>query len=463
MRQLPYLFFLLALAACGGRSTGPADHAAGSSGSLSGDSGDLRDAAPEGGAKHCVFRGFAPAVAYGTMSEPAAIAVVDRSHDGHADLLVGERGAFVGDDSSELFTNAGDGTFSASSTYGASANEVGTLVSADFDGDGYVDLASLVPNPADDGGMTATTALIGIDFGRPGGLFATGLVTFTVQAALGQLATGDFNGDGHPDLAFAGYDEIYLPGFVTDAGAIADPGYEPGNFTLNVYLNRGGGTFGAPTSLPTEDWQTIATGDFNGDGHLDMAVYSSTGTNSFGVFLNAGDGSFPGETDYSASTTWIAYGLAAGDFNGDGLDDLTTTSIVDANLPGETNVLDVFDGMRDGGLSAPITDTIASLPQVVALVTGDFNGDGHLDVAMALGGQWGQAMPIPVAVFPNRGDGTFGDPVTYGVGGQAFQYITAIVAADLNGDGVTDIAVTTSGEEAMPNPESLTVLLSQCE
>lgn len=70
---------------------------------------------------------------------------------------------------------------------------------------------------------------------------------------------------------------------------------------------------------------------------------------------------------------------------------------------------------------------------------------------------------IPVAVFENHGDGTFGAPVTLGVGGQAFQYPTAVAAADFNGDGLTDIAVTTSGEESTPNPESLTVLLSLCE
>src|SRR5580692_4351518 len=93
-------YVLLALAACGGRSSGPADPGEGTSGDASGsesgdasgsESGDLRDAAD--GSRHCAFRGFAPALAYNTTAEPMTIAVIDRTHNGHADLLVGERGA----------------------------------------------------------------------------------------------------------------------------------------------------------------------------------------------------------------------------------------------------------------------------------------------------------------------------------------------------------------------------------
>jgi hypothetical protein len=72
------------------------------------------------------------------------------------------------------------------------------------------------------------------------------------------------------------------------------------------------------------------------------------------------------------------------------------------------------------------------------------------------------AAPIPIYVFENQGDGTFGAPVIYGVGGVASESAMGVAAGDFNGDGVTDIAVTTTGEEA-PYPFALNVLLSQCE
>jgi FG-GAP-like repeat len=67
-----------------------------------------------------------------------------------------------------------------------------------------------------------------------------------------------------------------------------------------------------------------------------------------------------------------------------------------------------------------------------------------------------------VAVFANLGDGSFAAPVTYTVGGAHLEYAMAIAAGDFNGDGVTDIAVTTMGE-ASPYPVAANVLLSNCE
>ena len=69
---------------------------------------------------------------------------------------------------------------------------------------------------------------------------------------------------------------------------------------------------------------------------------------------------------------------------------------------------------------------------------------------------------VEVAVFENLGDGSFAARVTYTVGGADLEYAMAIAAGDFNGDGVTDIAVTTMGE-ASPYPVAVNVLLSNCE
>jgi hypothetical protein len=107
---------------------------------------------------------------------------------------------------------------------------------------------------------------------------------------------------------------------------------------------------------------------------------------------------------------------------------------------------------------------IVDVPSVDQVVTGDFNGDGKPDIAMVIGSSptTGFIEPTPVSVFESLGDGTFAPPVVYTVGGLSFEYATAIAAGDFNGDGVTDIAVTTDGEET-PTPQAVNVLLSKCE
>jgi len=107
----------------------------------------------------------------------------------------------------------------------------------------------------------------------------------------------------------------------------------------------------------------------------------------------------------------------------------------------------VFTGAGDGTLSGPVSYTIANIPSGYQIVTGDFNGDGKPDLAMVIGqdSQGALIEPVPVAVFENLGDGSFAARVTYTVGGADLEYAMAIAAGDFNGDGVTDIAVTTMG------------------
>jgi FG-GAP-like repeat len=248
---------------------------------------------------------------------------------------------------------------------------------------------------------------------------------------------------------------------------IATPGPEAVDPALNVLFNAGNGTFAAPVAyVGTGESPGIATGDFNGDGHLDIAQLGggNGAEGAFSVFFNAGDGTFRNEVTSVVSTGWGAYGLGVADFNGDGKDDVATTTILNPNQPSESMVLEVFTGAGNDTFNAPAMYGIVDVPSVYQVVTGDFNGDGKPDLAMVIGSSptTGFIEPTPVSVFENRGDGTFGAPVIYPVGGQAFEYATAIAAGDFNGDGVTDLAVTTEGEET-PTPKAVNVLLSQCE
>jgi hypothetical protein len=156
------------------------------------------------------------------------------------------------------------------------------------------------------------------------------------------------------------------------------------------------------------------------------------------------------------------YGLGIADFNGDGKDDVATTTILNVNTTSQAGVLEVFSGAASRSFDPPVIYTIANIPSLYQVVTGDFNGDGKPDLAMLIGTDLSGALiePTPVAVFENQGDGTFTAPVSYVVGG-ASGYATAIAASDFNGDGVTDIAVTMDDDESPV--WSVSVLLSESE
>jgi hypothetical protein len=484
------LLFALALGGCGGRSSAlhkPSQSEQGTGGSQTeqgtggtqmeqgaggmqteqgtgGTRTQSRMPPPDAGTLHCAFQGFAPAAVYGVANEPGAILAIDRTHDGHLDLVVSES-VPGGGWTSELFVNQGDGGFVETASYGADANNVSNMVAGDFDGDGRLDLASQSNAGIDVDTTDHTTGLLGIDFGVAGGMFAPALATLPTPRTDGALAVADFNADGRPDLAFPSDDYVIAGGGVNDAGLVAIPGPEDTELALSVFMNRGDGTFAAPTTYanldaPRAGW--FGVGDFDGDGHIDFAERATRNSGGFGVFFNAGDGSLGDEVTFHANEMWGLGGLGVADFDGDGIDDVALTTILDPNLPDEANVIEIFTGTRNRTFNGPAVYPLPALPDVDAILTGDFNGDAHPDLALVLRNTWGSADPIPIAVFQNLGDGTFGPPVNYDVGGQAFQYVIGIAAGDFNGDGVTDLAVTTSGEEANPDPESVSVLLSEC-
>ena len=221
------------------------------------------------------------------------------------------------------------------------------------------------------------------------------------------VAVGDFNGDGKPDLAV-----------VNQEGTT-------GNL-VGVLLSNGDGTFQNPVgyavgSLP----DTVAVGDFNGDGKLDLVVTNS-GDNTVGVLLGNGDGTFQKQVTYK--TGLGPDSVAVGDFNGDGKLDLV---VANGNADFTISVL---LGNGDGTFQNQVT--YASGADSNSVVVGDFNGDGKLDVAVA------NARDNTVSVLLGRGDGTFQNRVAYPTG----EPPSSIAVGDFNGDGRPDLAVTGSDD-----------------
>lgn len=338
--------------------------------------------------------------------------VADFDGDGLADILVPD----------DLFSIAylkgyGDGTFVAGAHYYSPVpadfypNSVG-MATGDLNGDGYPDF--VLGNSGVNG--TSTTAMgITVFLSNPDGTLQPG-VNYGVDGCLDYVVTADFNGDGKLDLAAA------------DCSGSGD---------VDVFLGNGDGTFQTPTTYSTGAiglW-AIMTGDFNGDGHPDLAVVTSANpTGSLGVLINDGTGNFLPAVPYPAVTAPTGY--AVGDINGDG--------ILDIIISGQSPELAVFLGNSDGTFQTATTPSI-SYSNLGNLALGDFNGDGKLDLAVAI-----DSSTAPGLAFgQGNGDGTFQPFVLYGATTQNWNttignqpYPCALQAMDMNKDGHTDLVFT---------------------
>jgi hypothetical protein len=221
-----------------------------------------------------------------------------------------------------------------------------------------------------------------------------------------RMSDQDFNGDGKPDLAL-----------VTASGVSIFLGNGDGSF-------RAGGQFaaGAPSG-------TIAAGDFNADGKLDLAV---TGTDAVWILLGNGDGTFQPATQSAAGMKpdW----LAVGDFNGDGRLDLAVTNLGQSFLQGAISIL---LGNGDGTFQAPIGYPVGLSPACV--VTGDINGDGIPDLAVADGGS------NAASILLGNGDGTFQPAVSFAAGLEP----GCAAVADFSGSGKPDLVAPSVGTAAI--------------
>jgi VCBS repeat protein/IPT/TIG domain-containing protein len=230
------------------------------------------------------------------------------------------------------------------------------------------------------------------------------------------VIAADLNGDGNQDLAIDS---------INNASEIS------------MLLGHGDGTFGVPTTFAIAGPSFgMTTGDFNGDGKLDLAVATYVqGTVS--VLLGNGQGGFQTRIDSPAGAYVLA--VCAGDFNGDGKLDLAV-----ANSLADT--ISVLLGNGDGTFQAPVNYATGAGPG--ALIAADLNGDDKLDLVIANGGD------NKISVLLGNGDGTFQSQVTYGTGLSP----ASVITADFNGDGKLDLAIANIGLVGEPG-NTVSILL----
>ena len=184
-------------------------------------------------------------------------------------------------------------------------------------------------------------------------------------------------------------------------------------------------TFAAPVSYATGSQPySVVMGDFNGDGIPDLAT-ANVSVSTISVLLGSSSsrGTFAPKVDYATGSVPVS--IVTGDFNGDGIADLAT-----ANRSGSVSVLLGSTTARGAFLAKVDYPTGSSTSSVVM---GDFDGDGILDLAATNT----SSNNVSVLLGSDTTRGTFGTHVDYATGQQP----QSVAAGDLNGDGIADLVV----------------------
>ncbi len=399
----------------------------------------------------------------GTLAASAG----DVNGDGRSDVILASPYYSNGEmDEGIAYVHLGraDGTLERTGAFTFETNEAGAPITSvagvgDVNGDGYADVALGVPGKnngvSDEGavlffagsasGLVAVPTILGSSDGGS---------SFGVTVA----GPGDVNGDGYADIAVGAYRR--------DTPGLANVG----SVTL-IAGSRGGPAITAATLADTILYGIAAednlgnalagAGDVNGDGYADV-IAGSTGADNGQAnegrasiyFGSANTSGLRALSDLGIESNTAGAGLgtalsAAGDLNGDGFGDF----VVAAPSFGGANNGTVFvhlgavggpDGTADGTLTGPAG---AGFGEAVA-AAGDVNGDGFADLLVGAPNFGdGQVDEGRIYLYPGASGGITAAtvPVTFDSNVAGALLGSAVGAADVNGDGLSDVAAGAPG------------------
>ena len=283
----------------------------------------------------------------------------DFNNDGYLDLiLTGTTNNATSGALSRIYRNNGDGTFT---DLGAGLPGVysGAVAWGDFDGDGRLDLL-----------LTGTTnssfsgAVSPIYHNNGDGTFTNkfSLPGFTASA----VACADLDGDGRLDIVVCGLNTL-------------------GNAVTAVFRNNGNGSFTQATSLTGISSGAVAIGDFDNDGRPDILIAGYTGSTATTLlYHNNGNFNFS-STGVSLPAARLS-SVAWGDFDNDGRLDILISGSSTLTLPATAGAFTrIYRNTGSATLSQSFTNFPVSLPTNYSgtVTWADFNNDGKLDILMA--------------------------------------------------------------------------------
>jgi hypothetical protein len=304
--------------------------------------------------------GFGAKSDFTVGTTPFTLAVGDVNADGKLDIVSANYGSNNASVLINNFTNAATPSFATKQDF-ATGTHPYSVALADVSNDGILDMIvsnyGLADTTADD-----VTVRLGTGTGT---IFAPTTGTYGTGNKPTIVTVGDVNNDGKLDLVVA--NQVPIGG--------------GSNYTVSVLLGNGDGSFQSAVDYPTTFGPlSVALGDFNGDGSLDIVVANGSTVNpSVSVLLNTGTGTFISKVDYTTGV--YLYSVAVGDVNGDGKLDIVTANYNSASASVLTNTGTGNSSNGTGWFNPKVDPTTGANPISVSL--GDVNNDGKLDIVTA--------------------------------------------------------------------------------